>query len=75
MHITTLLIYGILNIALMLINHFPLFAMLLQLKDTLRLPGMLCNLLLDTSANTSQVEFYITLIPQYPTVTYKCVHC
>jgi phosphatidylinositol N-acetylglucosaminyltransferase subunit Q len=40
-HLVTFLILALLNVALVLINQFPLFALLLRIKDPSRLPSKL----------------------------------
>lgn len=37
-----IMLLGLFQIALAILNHFPLFALMLRIKDPLRLPGIIC---------------------------------
>lgn len=40
MHLAVIVVHGLLDTVSALLNHFPLFALMLRIKDPMRLPGM-----------------------------------
>ena len=39
MHLAIIVVHGVLDTVSALLNHFPLFALMLRIKDPMRLPG------------------------------------